>query len=237
MFHYIESMTNFESPQIEACIFDLDGVIVDTAKYHFKAWQKMANALGIEFSHEQNENLKGVSRMESLDYILQLGQIQQTDEEKLALATQKNEDYILSIKNLDQSEILPGVSTFLQSLKDQKIKIALGSSSKNAQTILNKLDLTQFFEVIVDGTKTTRSKPDPQVFEMGAALMHSAPERTVVFEDALKGVEAALRGGFKCIGVGDRAILKEAHHVISGFEKFTVTDMKDIFESQNLKTN
>lgn len=199
---------------IKACIFDLDGVIVDTAKYHFIAWRRMANELGYDFDEEQNEGLKGVGRMESLDLILEWGGIEKSQEEKLALAEKKNGWYRELLIEMNPSEIIDGILPFMDDLKENKIGIALGSASKNAMTILNKLDLVQRFDIIIDGTKTTRSKPDPQVFQMGAAALNVQPKECIVFEDAPKGIEAAIDGGFYAIGIGEPEFLTGAHFVV-----------------------
>lgn len=206
---------------IKAFIFDLDGVIVDTAKYHFVAWRRMANAVGSDFSEEENEKLKGVSRMDSLNLILKWGGVEKTEAEKLALATQKNEWYREYILKMDESEILEGILPFLDAAEKRGFKLAVGSSSKNATTILEQVGLKDRFEVIVDGNKLTRSKPDPQVFELGAKALGLKPEECVVFEDAEKGVDAALSGGFYAVGVGGDN-LSHAHHIIPDFKRRTV---------------
>jgi len=211
---------------IRACIFDLDGVIVDTAKYHFIAWQKLAHSLGISFTEEENENLKGVSRMESLDYILNLGNVKLSDKEKEKLAYNKNEHYKSLIADMDETEILTGVVPFLDELKEKSIKIGLGSSSKNAGPILRSLNLISYFDVLIDGTKTTKSKPDPQVFNMGAAALGIDPSRIIVFEDAISGVAAANEGGFISIGVGDPDVLHTADYVIPNFTNFTLEKLQ-----------
>lgn len=220
-------MTLSEDRKLIACIFDLDGVIVDSAKYHFKAWKKMANSLGIDFDESQNENLKGVARMESLDYILSLGKVEKTQKEREKLAFDKNEMYLSLISKLSEDDILPGVRHFLTELKNKNWKIALGSSSKNAVPILTNVDLLHFFDVIVDGNKTTKSKPDPQVFNLGAEGLNVKPSQAIVFEDAQKGVQAAKAGGFKCIGVGEWTALINADYVINGFENFSVKDLEE----------
>ena len=206
-----------ENPTIQAFIFDLDGVIVDTAKYHFLAWRRLANALGFDFDEKKNEELKGVSRMESLDRILGWGGISMIEEDKLKWAADKNEWYREHIKHMQDDEILTGVLPFLEACKQKGIKIALGSASKNARTILDQIGLRHKFDAIVDGTNITRSKPDPQVFQLGAEAMDVKPESTIVFEDAVSGVDAALAGGFYTIGIGSKENLGRAHHVIPNF--------------------
>ena len=211
---------------IQACIFDLDGVIVDTAKYHFTAWRRLANSLGFDFTEVENEQLKGVSRIKSLEIILGIGGVEKTTEEIQALAVQKNDWYLTLIDEMDKSEILQGVETFLKELQEKGIKIALGSASKNAPVILGKVGLTHFFEAVIDGTKTTKGKPHPQVFLMGAEALGVKPENCLVFEDAPKGVEAALAGNMYCIGIGETENLGKAQHVMKGFDNVTT----DIFK-------
>jgi beta-phosphoglucomutase len=205
---------------IKACIFDLDGVLVDTAKYHFRAWRRLANQLGFDFTERENEKLKGVSRVQSLDLILSWGGVVKTAEEKAALAATKNDWYVELISSMTPAETLEGVPAFLDKLRAGKVKIALGSASKNAQTILRKIGLTPYFDALIDGNKTTKSKPDPQVFLLGAEALGVAPAEAIVFEDAAKGIEAALAGGFWAIGIGEQEDLKEAHAVIPGFEDY-----------------
>lgn len=148
----------------KAFIFDLDGVIVDTAKYHYLAWKKIASELGIEFTHEHNELLKGVSRVRSLDIILGLGEVDASLAQKDQWLIQKNEDYLSYLVDMDQSEILPGVMTVLEFLKANNQPIALGSASKNARPILEKTGILSYFDAIVDGNDVSNAKPDPEVF-------------------------------------------------------------------------
>jgi len=216
--------------EIKACIFDLDGVIVDTAKYHFIAWKALAEKLGIAFTEEDNERLKGVSRMRSLEIILEIGGIELSEVEKLKYATEKNELYRSYILQMDESEILPGVLDFLDGLKSANIPFALGSASKNAQTILEGLHLIDRFAAIVDGNAVTKAKPDPEVFLIGAAKLGVPPNNCVVFEDAEAGVEAALRAGMKAVGVGDPAVLGAAHVVIPGLEGLSPTQLFTMLE-------
>jgi len=216
------------------CIFDLDGVICDTAKYHFKAWRRLANELGFDFTEEDNEKLKGVSRTESLKLILQWGKKEITDEAELErLAEMKNEWYLDYITRMTPEEILPGVKNFLDELKKKKIKIVLGSASKNAQIILDKIGITDYFDAIIDGTKTTKSKPDPEVFLLGAEAVKAKPKECIVFEDAQKGIEAALKAGFYTVGVGNSDALEEAQIIIPGFEYI---EYKEILEALNAGT-
>lgn len=203
---------------IKACIFDLDGVIVDTAKYHFQAWRRLANELGFDFSEADNEQLKGVSRMESLEIILKWGGVALSDEQKIEWADRKNEWYKALISNMSPDEILPGVPEFLAQLQANGIRIALGSASKNALPVIESIGLGPVFEVVIDGSKTTRSKPDPQVFQLATQGLELQPGECIVFEDAESGIEAALNGGFYAVGVGRPEVLGKAHWVIAGFE-------------------
>ena len=211
-----------------ACIFDLDGVIVDTATYHYKAWKRLANLLGFDFTHEQNEQLKGISRMDSLDLVLGWGNIHKSDSEKLQLAQQKNAWYLEFIGQMKADEILPGVRQFIEELKAAGIRIALGSASKNSAEILERTGISDFFDVIVDGNSVTRSKPDPEVFSRGAELLGLAPERCVVIEDAAAGIEAAHRAGMKVIGIGDPEVLKNADLVLPDTQKLSIQELKNL---------
>ncbi|OZI05191.1 beta-phosphoglucomutase [Siphonobacter sp. BAB-5385] len=212
---------------LKACLFDLDGVIVDTAVYHFKAWRRLANELGFDFTEHQNEQLKGVSRMESLELILQWGGVTLSDEEKQQWAARKNEWYLAYVNQMTPQEVLPGVRDFLDSLRKAGIGIALGSASKNARLILERIDMLDAFDAIIDGTHTTKSKPDPEVFLLGAQALHQNPADCVVFEDAVAGIEAAHRGGMKAVGVGSPEVLTEADVVITAFTETSWTKLSD----------
>jgi beta-phosphoglucomutase len=215
---------------IKAFLFDLDGVLVDTAGFHYQAWRRMANSLGFDFTHEFNETLKGVSRMESLDLILALGNVTLPDERKLALAAQKNEWYLELVNQMTPADILPGVNAFLAQIKQigeqgHPIKIALGSVSKNAPLILERVGLSHIFNAIIDGTKITHSKPDPEVFLKGAAELNVRPEECIVFEDAVAGIEAAKRGNMFALGIGSPDVLTQADLVVPSLEHLTVTEL------------
>jgi beta-phosphoglucomutase len=202
----------------KACIFDLDGVIVDTAKYHYLAWKRLANDLGFEFTEKDNEHLKGVSRMASLEILLSVGGIRIEDERvKEELATKKNNWYVEYIKQMTKDEILPGVEDFLKLLKDNGIKIAIGSASKNTMTILERIGIKDMFDAIIDGTKITKAKPDPEVFLKAAEELRVHPVNCCVFEDAIAGIEAAKAAQMKVIGVGNPSILSKADKVIESF--------------------
>ncbi len=201
---------------IKACLFDLDGVIVDTAIFHYQAWKRLANELGFDLSEAENEQLKGISRMESLDILLGLGNKLQafTQEEKETFAAKKNEWYRELIMKITPDDLLPGSVAYITQLRNKGYKIALGSASKNAQTILQQLQITDLFDAVIDGTCIQHSKPHPEVFLKGAEALHCHPIECVVFEDAQSGIEAALAGGMKAIGVGEPKQLHKAHQVI-----------------------
>jgi beta-phosphoglucomutase len=212
---------------IKACLFDLDGVIVDTAKYHFKAWKRLANNLGIDFTEKENEQLKGVSRIESLQLILKWGGLTKNEIEIQELATLKNSWYVKMINEMMADEILPGSRALLTELRDSGIKIALGSASKNSETILRKINLYEAFDVIVDGTVVSKSKPDPEAFLKGAELLGEQPENCVVFEDAVAGVEAAINGGMRVVGIGESHTLYKADWVVSGLDQINLQTLKN----------
>ena len=202
-------------------IFDLDGVIVDTAKYHYLAWKRLAAEIGVDFTLEENEKLKGVSRMRSLEIILEMGGMKLSEEEKLKLATRKNSWFVEYLDNMTPDEVFAGVIEFLEQLKSKGIKIALGSASKNARLALQNIEMVEKFEIIVDGTMVSKAKPDPEVFITAANRLGLSPGDCIVFEDAIAGVKAAHNGGMKCVGVGDSLILNEAEIVISTFENIS----------------
>lgn len=199
---------------IKACLFDLDGVLVDTARYHYIAWRELAEELGFVFTEQDNERLKGVSRAASLNILLEIGGITLGEDEKARLAEQKNNRYVEYIAKMDSSEILPGALDFLQECRTAGIKVALGSASKNAMTILNNTGLTPYFDAIIDGTHTSAAKPDPEVFLLGAQALDTAPAHCVVFEDAAAGILAASRAGMRSVGIGSPETLAEATLVV-----------------------
>jgi beta-phosphoglucomutase len=212
----------------KAFIFDLDGVIVDTAKYHYLAWLKIAEQLGIDFTHEHNELLKGVSRVRSLDIILELGSVNASQVDKDKWLIQKNEDYLSYLIDMNESEILPGVMPILQFLKDKNQLIALGSASKNARPILEKTGILAFFDAIVDGNDVTNAKPDPEVFLIAAKLLNVDPKNAIVFEDSVAGIQAANIGGMTSIGIGDASILHEGKYIFKDFTQMDSTFIEDL---------
>jgi beta-phosphoglucomutase len=201
---------------MKAALFDLDGVIVDTAKYHYIAWKEMANGLGFDLTPEQNERLKGVSRMESLDIILGIGGVLASEEERARLGASKNQRYVELVSQMDSSEILPGAREYLELLRRRGVKIALGSASKNAGMILDRLGIWSLFDAVIDGTKVSKSKPDPEVFLLGAEAVAVEPAACVVYEDAAAGIEAAKAAGMSTVGIGLAENLPRADLVVPG---------------------
>jgi len=209
-------------------IFDLDGVIVDTAKYHYLAWKKLAKKLGFEFTHEQNELFKGVSRKRCLEILLEIGAIKATQEQFDRWMIEKNQDYLVYIEEMDASEILPDVPKVLNYLKDKNISIALGSASKNAKPILEKVNLLSYFDVIVDGNNVTKAKPDPEVFLIAAQQLGVPAENCIVFEDAVAGIQAANAAKMISIGIGDARVLSEAKFNFSDFTQIELSFLDDL---------
>ncbi|WP_341347032.1 beta-phosphoglucomutase [Paenibacillus sp. FSL H3-0469] len=215
--------------EINACLFDLDGVLVDTARYHYIAWRELAEELGFVFTEQDNERLKGVSRAASLNILLEIGGITLSEDDKARLAEQKNNRYVGYIAKMDSSEILPGALDFLKECRTAGIKVALGSASKNAMTILNNTGLTPYFDAIIDGTHTSAAKPDPEVFLLGAKALDTAPAQCVVFEDAAAGILAASRAGMRSVGIGSPETLGEATLVVPSLQQLTVATLKESF--------
>lgn len=211
-------------------IFDLDGVIVDTAKYHYLAWRKLANELGFEFTEEQNEMFKGVSRKRCLEILLDIGGIDATQEQFDTWMVEKNIDYLAYIDEMDESEILPKVKKVLKYLKKKEQPIALGSASKNAVPILEKVRLLSYFDTIVDGNNVTKAKPDPEVFLLAAEQLGVKPQDCIVFEDAVAGIEAANKANMISIGIGDSEILSEAQFNFEDFTQFDTNFIKDLIK-------
>ncbi len=213
-----------------AFIFDLDGVIVDTAKYHYLAWKNLANALGFDFTETQNELLKGVSRVKSLEILLEIGKVKLSEEKKQMLLLQKNKEYLAYVDKMTADEILPGVTNFLNFLEVNNIKFALGSASKNAPIILEKVGLINRFTAIVDGNHVSKAKPDPEVFLMGAKKLNMKPENCVVVEDAIAGIQAANAAKMISIGIGDAKVLNEADYVFKDMTAITPDFLKNLMD-------
>ena len=216
---------------VKGFIFDLDGVIVDTASHHFAAWQILAEDLGVPFDEKDNELLKGVSRVDSLEFILNKGGLVLDSQTKLRLMEKKNAHYLSLAGSIGVNDALPGIVEFIRELKSLGMQVALGSSSKNAHQILGQLELTDAFNAIVDGNRITLSKPDPEVFVLGARLMGLTPSECLVFEDAKAGVEAAINGGFQVVGVGNEIELSDADAIIDDFEKMNWERMQNLLSN------
>ena len=198
-------------------IFDLDGVIVDTAKYHFLAWQNLAKSIDIDFTYEQNEQLKGVSRVKSLEKILEWGNKTISEELFTSLMGKKNEEYLSFISKMTDEEILPDVPRVLDYLIEKAQPISLGSASKNARPILEKVHLLSRFDAIVDGNDVSKAKPNPEVFLIAAQHLNMKPEDCIVFEDSVAGVQAANTANMISIGIGEKEVLHEADYIFSDF--------------------
>jgi beta-phosphoglucomutase len=219
---------------MRACIFDLDGVIVDTAKYHFLAWKRLADQLGIHFTIDDNERLKGVSRLDSLEIILEIGKMDLSETIKQEYATIKNTWYVEYISKMTPDEILPGCIEFITELRNAGIRTAIGSASKNTPMILERVGISKYFDAVADGNNVSKAKPDPEVFLKAAELLGVPPSDCFVFEDASAGVFAALNAGMLCIGIGTQEVLGHAHYVVTGLDCLNLEKLKTI-EGENKK--
>ena len=207
---------------LKLAIFDLDGVIVDTAKYHYLAWKEIAKKFNYNFTEEENEAFKGVSRLACMDILIKLAKKEEMpQDERIILANQKNDIYLSLIQNIDETELLQGVVSTLDMFKSHGVKIALGSASKNAMIILEKTGIINKFDVVIDGNLVSKAKPDPEVFVMAADKLQIDYKDCVVFEDAFAGVQAALNANMKCIGIGLPENLPNAKIVLKNVGEFT----------------
>jgi beta-phosphoglucomutase len=212
-------------PKYNAAFFDLDGVIANTAKYHYLAWKKLAKELGFDFTERDNERLKGVSRMASLEILLEIGGLSFDDSIKDQLAAKKNANYVNYISKMDASEILHGARECLLRLREKGIKTALVSASKNALRILDNLQVAHLFDAVIDGNKALKAKPDPQVFLLAAQELSMEPNECVVFEDAEAGIQAAKTAGMFAVGIGQPDALSNADVVIASLSAFDVDSL------------
>lgn len=210
---------------IKAFLFDLDGVIVDTAVFHYKAWKRLTNQLGFDIDEEFNESLKGISRMDSLDAILKHGGVSISQEEKEKYAKIKNDWYLELVNQMTVNDILPGVENFLKDSRELGIKIALGSASKNASLILEETGIFGLFDAIIDGNHVSKSKPDPEVFLKGAEALDVEYDTCVVFEDAHAGVQAAKAAGMVAVGIGSVEVLNNADFVVKGLFEMSPSEI------------
>lgn len=218
--------------QLEGLIFDLDGVIVDTAHFHFLAWQRLGTDLGVTLTQNENESLKGLSRKDSLQVILDLGGIEMEESEKERQAARKNDWYKEYITSLSADDILPGVMDFIHACRKSGLKLGIGSSSKNAKTILQYIGLSDFFDAVADGTDIQNGKPDPEIFLTAASRLGIEASRCIVLEDAESGVEAAHRAGMKCIGYGTPEKLQKADLLLDSFEGFGPQNVHELFNKE-----
>ncbi|MAC62325.1 MAG: beta-phosphoglucomutase [Flavobacteriaceae bacterium] len=220
--------------KIHTCaLFDLDGVIVDTTNYHFLAWRKIASNFGFELSKENNEKLKGVSRTKCLNIILELSNFDLNENSFNYYLKKKNEIYLDYIKNINSENILPGILKTLNYLKEKNIMIGIGSASKNARFIIEKLKIVPFFDVIVDGNQIVNSKPDPEVFLKGSKALGVLPENCVVFEDSDSGIQAAKAAKMTAIAIGTPDKFSNYDFCFTNFLKIVKSDLDNLFTSKN----
>ncbi|SMF51738.1 MULTISPECIES: beta-phosphoglucomutase [Paenibacillus] len=216
---------------LQAVIFDLDGVITDTAEYHYQAWKAIAEELNIPFTREFNENLKGVSRLDSLKLLLSQATtpVQYSDVEMEELATRKNNLYVKLIEKITPADLLPGISEFLTELREAGIKTGIASASKNAQTVLDGLGVTSWFDVIVDVTRLKNNKPDPEIFLTAAAQLQVEPSACIGVEDAVSGVDAIKAAGMFAVAIGDAKQFPKADIVLPNTAKLSLRNLMEHF--------
>jgi len=202
---------------VEGVVFDLDGVITDTAKYHYQAWKRLANHLGFDLTEEQNEQLKGISREASLERLLAIGGIRADDRQKAEYMRLKNEWYVALLSGMTPGDLLPGVIDWITGFKSRGVGVALASASRNARIVLDRLGVADLFDAVVDGNAGVAPKPAPDLFLLAARKLGVRPQACIVFEDAAAGVQAARAAGMKVVGVGRPDVLAGADAVIAGF--------------------
>ncbi len=213
-------------------IFDLDGVIVDTAKFHYLAWRKLANNFGFDITEDQNEQLKGISRVKSLEIILEWGKVNLSQDEFMEQMALKNDNYLSYISTMTKKDLLPGVSNVIDYLSENNIPFALGSASKNARIILEKTGLIQKFDAVVDGNDVTKAKPNPEVFLIAASQLKLEPENCIVFEDSVAGIQAANTAEMISVGIGEKDILNEADFIFSDFNEIKIDFINQLIMNQ-----
>lgn len=207
----------------KAVIFDLDGVICFTDHYHYLAWKELTNRIGVYFDEEINNRLRGVSRMKSLEIILENSRKVYSEEEKQQLVAEKNEKYVSLIEGMSQSDLPAEVKETLDLLRERGYLLAIGSSSKNTKLILKRLGLENYFDAISDGTNISKSKPDPEVFSKAAEFLGKVPEECLVVEDAKAGIDAAVAGGFDSAGLSEAARYERTTYPLNDFR-----DLKEV---------
>lgn len=215
---------------IKGFIFDLDGVITDTAELHFQAWKKLADDMGWEFDREVNEKLRGVSRMDSIHIIREHNNAEVAEEKLVALATLKNDIYVASLDQMSPDDYLPGAQELLNLLRKEGFLVALGSASKNSSKVLEQLEAKKYFDVIGDGNSVSKSKPAPDIFLFGAEKLGLEPEECVVYEDAEAGIDAAKAGGFHSVGIGPKDRVGHADIRFETMKEATLFAVKSHFE-------
>ncbi|WP_125714202.1 beta-phosphoglucomutase [Companilactobacillus kedongensis] len=225
-------MVKFE--QIKGFVFDLDGVIADTSVYHAKAWRQLAEKLGVTWTDDLADRLKGISRMDSLNMILNAGGIESnyTETEKELFATEKNANYLKLLKNMDSTEILPGIVDFIRDLEEHNYKLSLASASKNSPFVLKRLGLDMYFKNKVDPTTLKHGKPDPEIFARGAEVLNLKPSECIGIEDAKAGVQSINSAGELSIGIGNAEILSEADINFASTGELTLENIKKALNSQ-----
>ena len=221
-------MTTATRPKLKAVIFDLDGVLCDTSIYHARAWADLVRAQGHEPPADIEERVKGVSRMQSLRIALGENAAEYSEAELAAMAARKNDCYVQAIQGMTGANLFPGVPRLFRALREADIRIVLGSASKNARLVLDRLGITDRFDAIADGHTYSRGKPDPDVFLTAARMVGTEPAECIVIEDAEAGIEAALAGGFTAIGMGNPESLRKAHVLIDSLEALSVERLRSL---------
>jgi len=211
--------------ELKAVIFDLDGVIADTARFHYQAWKKLASEIGINLTCEFNENLKGVGRMESLDLILTLIEKDYSNEEKMELANKKNGYYLEFINRMTSSDLLPGVVKCFEALKDNNIKVVLASASKNSLDVIKRLEIKKYLDYIVSGKNISKSKPDPEIFIKAAKGIKAATENCIGVEDSVAGILAINACNMFSIGIGNKKYLYHADICLKNLTEFNLEEI------------
>lgn len=217
--------------KIQGCLFDMDGVVVDTAKHHYVAWKSLANELAIPFTKSDNDALKGLSRLDRLERILRSGNLEVSSKTKIELMEKKNQLYLQIIDSLGPGDIRPGVKELMLELRNEGVGLCLCSSSKNAASILKSIGVFNLFDGIVDGNNLTLPKPDPEVFIKGSKLLGLTPSVCIVFEDAQSGIEAARSGGFFALGIGAEGSLNNAHANVQDLAHMTLDKLQALVDS------
>jgi len=215
---------------IKGFIFDLDGVITDTAELHFAAWKKLSDDMDWQFDRDLNEKLRGISRMDSIKVIMDHNNVSLKEETIVELATQKNDIYVESLDHMTPEDYLPGAKELLTHLRSEGFSVALGSASKNAEMVLKQLNATHYFDVIGDGNSVSRSKPAPDIFLYASEKMGLSPERCIVFEDAEKGIDAAKAGNFYSVGIGPEERVGHADVRFDTMKEATLFEVKSHFK-------